>query len=195
LGWIPRIIGYPGIYGTWNGFFEQLSLVAAAVAAYASFAPRTSIWMTRAVQIGCFVYGSCAVSFGVGHFTAIAETAGMVPKWIPPGQQFWAWATGAFHVLAGIAIVSGAMAAHASRLFTAMLLGFGAFVWAPALFAKPGDHVVWAGNAINLALAGAAWIIADVISDRRKQNRSQHGQLSDGAAHVLGERARRSARS
>ena len=185
LGWVPRIIGYPGIYGTWNGFFEQFSLVAAGIVGYVSLAPRTSAWTTRTVQIGCFLYGICAVSFGVGHFTAIAEAAGMVPKWLPPGQQFWAWATGAFHLLAGIAILTGIQAALASRLLTAMMLGFGALVWAPALFAKPGDHVTWAGNAINLALAGAAWVIADSISRRRKQIRSEPGRRSaDAAGHA-----------
>jgi hypothetical protein len=93
LGWVPRVIGYPGIYGTWNGFFEQLSLVAAGVVACASLAPLTSVWKARTLQISRFVFGICAVSFGVSHFMAIAETASMVPKWLPPGQQFWAWAT------------------------------------------------------------------------------------------------------
>jgi uncharacterized membrane protein YphA (DoxX/SURF4 family) len=182
LGWIPRVIGYPGIYGTWNGFFEQVSLVAAGIVGYASLAPLTSAWTTRTVQVGCFLYGICAVSFGAGHFTAIAETAGMVPRWILPGQQFWAWATGAFHLLAGIAIVTGVQAALASRLLTAMMLGFGALMWAPALLAKPGDHFTWAGNAINLALAGAAWVIADSISGRWKQIRSEPGGRSANAS-------------
>jgi hypothetical protein len=64
---------------------------------------------------------------------------------------------------AAIAISTKLQAALASRLLTAMMLGFGAFVWAPALFAKPGDHITWAGSAITLALAGAAWVIADSI--------------------------------
>jgi uncharacterized membrane protein YphA (DoxX/SURF4 family) len=185
LGWIPRVIGYPGIYGTWNGFFEQVSLVTAGVVGYASMAPLTSAWKTRTVQISRSLFGICAISFGVGHFTAIAETAGMVPKWLPPGQQFWAWATGAFHLLAGIAIVTGVQAALASRLLTAMMLGFGALVWAPMLFAKPG-HFTWAGNAINLALAGAAWIIADSISGRPRQIQSQHQHRSDTLTKVEG---------
>src|SRR5690349_2117952 len=29
LGWIPRIAGHPGVYGTWNGISEQLALVSA----------------------------------------------------------------------------------------------------------------------------------------------------------------------
>ena len=38
--------------------------------------------------------GACVAVFGVAHFLAVKETAGMVPKWIPPGQMFWARATG-----------------------------------------------------------------------------------------------------
>lgn len=88
----------------------------------------------------------------------------MVPAWISPGQRFWAIATGAAHLLAGISIVSGIQAILASRLLTAMLVIFGALVWARSIFAAPHEHVAWAGNAINLALIGAAWMVADSIS-------------------------------
>lgn len=111
------------------------------------------------------MFAVCAVAFAFGHFSAIPETTAFVPKWIPPSQQFWAWATGIFHLLAGLAIASGLQAALASRLLTAMMIGFGAFVWAPMLVAEP-SHFNWAGNAINLSLAGAAWVIADSITSR-----------------------------
>ncbi len=93
----------------------------------------------------------------------------MVPAWIPPGQQFWAVATGIFHLLAGIAILSGVLAVLASRLLTGMLITFGALIWAPSLFAAPHEHMVWGGNAMNLALTGAAWVIADSIASRHEQ--------------------------
>ncbi len=159
LGWIPRIIGRPAIYGVWNGFFELFSLVVAGWVAYASLAPQAS-WTARTVRTGQVLFGICAISFAVGHFTAIVETARMVPGWLPPGQTFWAWATGVFHLLAGLAIVSGIRAALAARLLTVMMLGFGALVWIPILIAKP-VHFSWAGTAITLALAAAAWVIAD----------------------------------
>ena len=50
-----------------------------------------------------------------------------------------------------------------------MIIIFGALVWAPSLFADPRVHFVWAGNAINLALIGAAWAVADSIASREKQ--------------------------
>jgi hypothetical protein len=34
--------------------------------------------------------------------------------------------------------------------------------------AHPGVHMVWDGNAINLALIGAAWAVADSIRESRK---------------------------
>lgn len=159
LGWIPRIIGQPDIYGVWNGFFELFSLVIAGVVAYAAVTPSTAR-TAQIVRVGRVLFGVCAISFAVGHFTAITETAGFVPDWLPPGQRFWAWATGVFHLLAGLALVAGVCAALAARLLTTMMLGFGVLVWLPILLAKP-VHFSWAGTAITLALASAAWVIAD----------------------------------
>jgi uncharacterized membrane protein YphA (DoxX/SURF4 family) len=116
------------------------------------------------------------LSFGAGHFFAIPQTAGMVPGWIPPGQWFWAVATGVAHLLAGLSILSGVLDVLGSRLLTLMLAGFGALVWAPALFAQPREHMVWAGNAVNLALIGAAWVVADSIASHRRQTQGQESR-------------------
>jgi uncharacterized membrane protein YphA (DoxX/SURF4 family) len=167
LGWAPRIVAAPGAFGVWNGFCEQFALVCAGVVGYACLSPPASPWTGRAAQMGRLLFAVCAVSFAFGHFTAIPEAASFVPQWIPPGQRFWAWATGAFHLLAGLAIGSGVQAAPASRLLTAMMVGFGVLVWAPMVIAAP-SHFNWAGNAINLALVGAAWVIADSIASRRE---------------------------
>lgn len=176
LLWLPRVVGYPQIFVTWGGFLEEIALVAAAAVVYASLAPRDSAWAVRAAQIGRLSFGICVLSFGLDHFFALPATAGMVPKWVPPGQMFWAVATGAAHLLAGIAILSGVLDVLASRLLTAMLVAFGVLVWAPALFAQPREHMVWAGNAVNLALIGAAWVVADSIASRRKQAQDQQGR-------------------
>lgn len=168
LLWLPRVIGFPQIFGTWGGFLEAMSLVPAAVIVYASLEPHDSAWASGAVRISRLFFGVCALSFGLVHFTALPQTAAMVPQWIPPGQLFWAVATGVFHLLAGIAILSGVLDVLGSRLLTAMLATFSALVWAPRLFAQPHEHVVWAGNAFNLAIVGAAWVVADSIAGRRQ---------------------------
>jgi uncharacterized membrane protein YphA (DoxX/SURF4 family) len=171
LLWLPRVVGYPQIFATWGGLLQEVALVAAAVVVYASVLPRGSAGSVRTARIGRLSFGVCVLSFGLGHFFAIPETAGMVPEWIPPGRQFWAVATGLAHLLAGLAIFSGVLDVLGSRLLTVMLAGFGALVWAPALFAQPRAHMAWAGNAINLTLVGAAWVVADSVASQRRQTR------------------------
>lgn len=176
LLWLPRVVGYPQLFGTWAGFLEEMALVAAAVVAYASVRPQDSANSFRTARVGRLSFGVCVLSFGLSHFFAIPQTAAMVPAWIPPSQQFWAVATGVAHLLAGVAILSGVLDVLGSRLLTVMLATFGALVWAPSLFAEPREHMVWAGNAINLTLMGAAWVVADSIASHRQQTRGQKGR-------------------
>jgi uncharacterized membrane protein YphA (DoxX/SURF4 family) len=165
LLWLPRVIGFPQLFGTWSGFAEEFAYVAAAAIAYVALEPRSPPWGVRVAELSRVLFGLCVVMFGIVHFTALAETARMVPGWLPPGQRFWAIATGVAHLMAGIAIVSGMQSVLASRLLTGMFLTFGALVWLPSLLAAPHDHIVWAGNAVNLAMAAAAWVVADWTSE------------------------------
>jgi uncharacterized membrane protein YphA (DoxX/SURF4 family) len=167
LLWVPRILGSPQVYDVWANFFEEFSLVIAGVVLYTSLAPRDSTWAGR-TGVTSRLYGVCVISFALEHLFYISGTASFVPKWIPPGQLFWAIATAVFFLLAAIAILSGILAGLASRLLTTMIVGFEALVWAPKLFSSPHEHFSWAGNAICLALAGAAWVVADSINESRK---------------------------
>lgn len=152
--WLPRVIGFPKIFGTWGGFFQELAFVV----------PLLILLLPNRLRVAQLLFGICVLSFGVEHFTALAQTAALVPAWIPPNQTFWAVATGIFFTLAGIALVTTICDLLAARLLTAMLLGFGALVWAPFLFAYPHSHNVWAGNAVNLVAAGSAWVVAGAIA-------------------------------
>jgi uncharacterized membrane protein YphA (DoxX/SURF4 family) len=167
LLWVPRILGSPQVYDVWGNFFEEFALVIAGVVLYASLAPPDSVWAGRRVEISRS-FGICVISFALEHLFYISGTASFVPNWIPPGQLFWAIATAIFFLLAAIAILSGILAGLASRLLTAMIVSFEVLVWAPKLFSSPHVHFSWAGNAICLALAGAAWVVADSIGQSRK---------------------------
>jgi uncharacterized membrane protein YphA (DoxX/SURF4 family) len=164
LLWLPRVVAYPRALGTWNGVCEQLALVAAAITYLGGLAMPDAERLRRVARL---VFGVCLLSFGATHFDALKETADLVPSWLPPSQRFWAAATGVFHIAAGLAILSGVRAVLASRLFTAMLITFGVLVWAPRLVANLHAHQVWAGNAVNFTLIGAAWLMADSIASER----------------------------
>jgi len=117
--------------------------------------------------MGYYSFGICVVSFALEQLFYLSATASLVPKWIPPGQMFWAMATTAAFALAAIALLTGFMARLASRLTTAMIVGFGLLVWLPALFANPHSFLNWAEGTETLAIAASAWIVADFLGHRR----------------------------
>ena len=171
LLWVPHIVAEPRIYDRWGNFFEQFSIVSGALIVHASAGRSDLPKATRAARIGYLSFGICVVSFTLEQLFYLSGTAGFVPKWIPPGQMFWAITTTIALALAAIALLSGRLALLASRLLTAMLIGFGLLVWLPAPFADPHQLINWAGNAQNLAITGAAWIVADFLSQNRAASR------------------------
>jgi uncharacterized membrane protein YphA (DoxX/SURF4 family) len=167
LLWVPLIAAKPQIYDGWGNFFEQFSLVSGALIVYASFGRGKSERAAKAARIGYICFGICVVSFTLEQLVYLSGTADFVPKWIPPGRMFWAITTTIAFALAAVALLSGRSALLASRLLTVMIIGFGLLVWLPAPFADPHKLINWAGNAENLAIAGAAWIVADFLNQNR----------------------------
>jgi uncharacterized membrane protein YphA (DoxX/SURF4 family) len=167
LLWVPRIAATPQIYDPWGNFFEQFSIVSGALIVYAAFGQSNPKRAARVARIGYVGFGICVVSFTLEQLVYLSGTASFVPKWIPPGQMFWAITTTGALALAAIALLSGRSALLASRLLTAMLIGFGLLVWLPAPFGDPHKLINWAGNAQNLAITGAAWIVADFLGQNR----------------------------
>ncbi len=164
---IPGIIEHPLVYNSFGNFFEQFSLASGAMILYASSGPIAPARTARWAQIGYYSFGICLVSFALEQLFYLSATAGLVPKWIPPGQMFWAIATTAAFALAAVALLTGFMARLASRLTTAMLVGFGLLVWLPALFANPHSFDNWSESAETLGIAASAWIVADFLGHRR----------------------------
>jgi hypothetical protein len=162
LLWIPRIAAEPLVYDGWGNFFEQFSQVSGALIVYALFSGGDPA--PKAARIGYIFFGICVISFTLEQLFYLSGTAEFVPKWIPPGQMFWAVTTTIAFALAAIALLSGHSALLASRLVTAMIVGFGLLVWLPILFADPHKLLNWAGNAENLSIAGAAWIVTDFLA-------------------------------
>jgi len=81
-------------FGPWAGIAEQLALVAGGPLAYASVAHSDAVRAARLIQCGRLLFGVRLLSFGFAHFLYVAETAALVPAWLPPSQTFWAYAGG-----------------------------------------------------------------------------------------------------
>ena len=167
LLWLPHIVATPRVYDPWGNFFEQFSIVSGALIVYGSVSRSDPARGARLARLGYICFGICVISFTLEQLVYLSGTAAFVPKWIPPGQMFWAITTTIALALAAIALLSGRSALLASRLLTVMLIGFGLLVWLPRLFADPHQLINWAGNAQNLAITGGAWIVADFLSQNR----------------------------
>lgn len=117
------------------------------------------------------LWGICATSFALYQAFYLDYTATLVPKWFPPGQMFWTVATTVAFGLAAAALLINRQALLATRLLTLMLVLFGLFVWVSALLADPHSHSNWGEFTENYAIAGAAWILADLLGAYRLSDR------------------------
>jgi hypothetical protein len=163
---VPAIAHNPLVYNAWGDFFQQSSLVCGALVVYASVAPSGAAWAPQAAWAGCYGFAVCVVSFTLEQLFYLGVTASFVPKWVPPGQMFWAVATTIAFGLAAVSLLTGRRASLASKLLTLMLVMFGLMVWLPAAFTDPHSVATWAGNTENLTVVGAAWVVADVLGHR-----------------------------
>jgi uncharacterized membrane protein YphA (DoxX/SURF4 family) len=166
----PRVVASPLNVSVWLGFAEILTLACgglAAVTQTASLGGQTA----RAQEAARLGFGAALLVFGLSHFVYAKATAGMVPAWIPPGQRFWAYATGACHLLAGLSLLSGVQARIAAWFLTAMFSGFVILLHAPRVFQAPASRMEWTMLAIALSLTGAAWTLADMGGGGGKRRR------------------------
>jgi uncharacterized membrane protein YphA (DoxX/SURF4 family) len=160
------VLAHYAEYGSYSGAAEQLAIATGALIVFAAGSKIDAVRAERLTRLGQAMFGVCAILFGGAHFFYLNLTVPLVPKWLPPSQEFWAYATGIGHIAAGIAILTGVQARLAAILLTAMYASFTLLVHGPMLLADPSSHWIWSENALNLALIGVAWVVADSLAPR-----------------------------
>ena len=164
LACIPDIVAAANVYEKYGGsFFLFFSLFCGALALCAATEvnPARAVLFGRLARLGL---GFCAISFTLDQALLLRDTAQLVPKWIPPGQMFWAILTTAAFAIAAMAILLNRQARLALRMMTLMLGLFGLLVWAPHLIAHPETHFNWSECAETFLVTGAVWMVADLKS-------------------------------
>jgi uncharacterized membrane protein YphA (DoxX/SURF4 family) len=172
LFWLPRFytaphylgVRIPVYIGVFAGVGLELIAFAAGMIVWASVKERESPRTALAMR---WVFGICAISFGLQHLTNIPNNLQYVPTWLPPGAEFWVIFTGVCFVLAGLAILSRVLDVQAVWLMGLMFLVFNLTILPTYIFADPKNHASWGGNAYNLAAVGSAWIVAEVSTSHR----------------------------
>jgi uncharacterized membrane protein YphA (DoxX/SURF4 family) len=152
---LPIIVSKPTDLGAWNGVAEIVLMTAGAIALYTGSRHQRG----KLADAACLATGLCALVFGATHFKYAQFTATMVPAWIPGGSLFWAYATGAVHIAAGLALVSGIRAQLGATVLAAMMAAFVLVVHVPRVFASPGEQLEWIMLGVALSLSGAAWLV------------------------------------
>jgi uncharacterized membrane protein YphA (DoxX/SURF4 family) len=158
------ILAHSTEYVAYSGSAEQLAIAAGGLIVYATNARIDTVLAARLARFGQMAFGVCALLFGGAHFVYMNLTARLVPQWLPPGQQFWAYATGVGHIAGGVAILAGVQARLAAIMLAAMFASFTPLVHLPMLLTDPASDENWSENALNLALTGVAWIVADSLA-------------------------------
>ena len=175
LFWLPRFYTAPhylghrtGIYiGVFAGTGIELIAFAAGVLLWASTERTEQSDSSRLVLAMRWVFGICTIGFGVQHLMNINLNLEYVPRWLPPGAEFWVIVTGVCFVLAGLAVLTGIFDVLAAWLLGLMFLIFNLTILPTYIFAHPKGHAAWGGNAYNLAAVGSAWILAEAAKGRR----------------------------
>jgi uncharacterized membrane protein YphA (DoxX/SURF4 family) len=153
---LPRALASAAHIGAWNGPAEITFLTMGGVALLSASAGPMRGTLALVARI---LAGASCIVFGCAHFNYIDITAGFVPAWIPPSQEFWAWATGAGHVAAGLALLSGIQARLAATLLAGMMGSFVVLLHIPRVIASPDKHEEWIMLAVSSSLTGAAWLV------------------------------------
>jgi uncharacterized membrane protein YphA (DoxX/SURF4 family) len=168
---VPAFAAAPNV-GTLLGVAEILSLAAAGAALAPPSAPR---WLRPAARI---LYGLCPLVFGLSHIVYADFTSQMVPAWLPE-RLFFAYFTGAAHIAAGLAILSGIFARLAARMLALMCASFVLLIHIPGVIGAPADRMQWTMLAVALSIAGGAWLSQRLLPARNA------GQFSGAAAPAL----------
>jgi uncharacterized membrane protein len=166
----PLLFTHYAVYGTYEGIVMQLAIAASGLIVYATAARHNlqidAALAARLSRVGQLAFGVCALVWGGAHFVYMNLTAPLVPKWLPPGQVFWGYLTGVCFIAAGVAMLTGIKARLAAILLTTMVASFGLLANGPMLLADPSSHWNWTESALNLALIGGAWVVADSLAEK-----------------------------
>lgn len=164
------VLAHYAEYIAYSNAAMQVAIAAGGLIVFSASARLEHEVAARLSRLGQVAFGICALLFGGSHFLYLSMTTPLVPKWLPPTQEFWAYATGVAFIAAGVAILSGVLARLAAILVTAMLGAFSLLIHLPLLVQLPSMHLIWIKNATNLVTMGAAWVVADSLAKAEEKS-------------------------
>ena len=167
---LDGVFAHPLSEARWLGVGENLVLATGAWTLFALFARRDGRSILRfatgdgAMAIARVLFAVALPLIGLSHFVYVAETAALVPAWLPAHTGF-AYFTGAADFAAGLAVLFLVLPRLAATLQAIMLSLFTVLIWVPAVVSAPSDRLSWTALMASTAISGGAWILADSFRD------------------------------
>jgi uncharacterized membrane protein len=163
-------IAHPLNVGANLALFEDLALMCGAWIAYAALADDGIPFLKEAsgLMTARILFGIACLIFGLSHFLYADFTAQMVPAFLPLHLPL-AYITGAGHIAAGLALISGVLPRLAAVCEAAMMSLFLVLVHIPMVAAPPPPNMAqlfWTMLCVAGALSGSAWLLAASLKDR-----------------------------
>jgi uncharacterized membrane protein len=158
---VRPVVMHPLVEGSWYALGETLMLAAGAWIIFSMQPVRTGAPLARLghVRLGQIVFGMTLIPIGLSHMFYMNLTAPLIPSYIPFHVPL-GYATGAFHIAAGLGILFGVLPLLAATLETVMVGLFTLLIWVPTVLGTPKPFD-WTEFCASLAITGAAWAVAD----------------------------------
>ena len=135
----------------------------------------------KIMPFGRLFFAISMAVFGSEHFTATAEIATLVPRWIP-AHTFWVYLVGLGFLCAGLSIAVLVQARLAAALVGMTLLIFVLVMDIPGVVAHPDNRFFWALMLRQLAFSGGAFAFAMSPWSTRTRQPSSAGSIAEWAA-------------
>jgi uncharacterized membrane protein len=154
----PAILAAPLVAASWESMAETVAIAAGVLCFFKASYP---------VRVSRLLLGLAMCAFGIAHFAYVAQTAALVPRWLP-AHVILVDFTGAIFVISGVALIFG-LAARSFAILVAIQMGlFTALVWLPKIFANVHDMQALSEGLDSAALTAAAAVIAQNIHNARR---------------------------
>jgi len=118
--------------------------------------------MSNLKNIGRIMFAVPFALFGMMHFMAAGDMAGMVPAWVP-GGVFWVYVIGLALIAATVSLITKKHIYLASLLLAFLLIIFVLTIHLPSMMG--GNQMAMSGLLKDTSLAGGALLIAGLFKD------------------------------
>ena len=120
--------------------------------------------MNNLNNIGRILFAIPFAIFGLMHFMAASDMAGMVPNWIP-GGAFWVYLTGLGLIAATVALITKKQISLAALLLAVLMFIFVLTIHLPTFLG--GNQMAMSNILKDFSLGGAALMISGLLKDSK----------------------------